>query len=456
MAANSNAAAAAAVLEKTAPEVAVATAVTTSITKPRRYIYNDDDMRHFLASPCKSDLLKLTAAMGNSCAASQSTYFYDPKEPLRGLSPAMACLHGALGAMLNWVDTDFPATEHFSPHHDFRFGNPMFREWHQRLTERSSSIVAAILATSKHQKQQQQQDNDNNYDLELLHEASESGMRAAADSDDTFTVLLERHGLAETDRAVIEEVACYLHDAFGHPIRLDYGTGHETSFQIFLFALCKVHCFGSTPNVPPTVDRLKAVTLSLYHQYLSVTRKLQTDYMLEPAGSHGVWGLDDYHCLPFYFGACQLQQQQQHETTGENYTPASIHDDSVLQQQGETYLYFGCIRFIKSLKKGAPFFESSPMLNDISQMPTWSKVQSGLLKLYEGEVLSKRQVVQHLHFGTIFAANWTPSQPEPHQAPTENFRSKVVVGSTGVMARAPWATADDDDAAPVTKAPWST
>lgn len=64
-------------------------------------------------------------------------------------------------------------------------------------------------------------------------------------------------------------------------------------------------------------------------------------------------------------------------------------------------MYFGCIKFIKSVKKGVPFGESSPILNDISAVPSWEKVTSGLLKMFQAEVLGKQPVIKHLKFGSL-------------------------------------------------------
>merc|ERR1719215_1298072 len=185
-------------------------------------------------------------------------------------------------------------------------------------------------------------------------------MNAAKGTTTSTTTKLCDDDKTRRDEVCLECTA-YFHACFGHPVRLDYGTGHESSFLIMIFSLFKAGCFEPTNPV-----KLRAVTLAVFGKYLKVCRGLQMEYMLEPAGSHGVWGLDDYHALPFYFGACQLTNNPQ------GFEPNSIHDDSTLEQYHNEYMYFGCIRYIKKLKTGAPFYETSPMLNDISGIETWT------------------------------------------------------------------------------------
>jgi hypothetical protein len=68
-------------------------------------------------------------------------------------------------------------------------------------------------------------------------------------------------------------------------------------------------------------------------------------------------------------------------------------------------MYFGCIKFIKDVKKGVPFFESSPMLNDISAVPSWEKVATGMFKMFNAEVIGKLPVIKHLKFGSLLSFN---------------------------------------------------
>ena len=421
---------------------------------PQRYIFNDADMEHFRASPVYADLVKFTQALGQSCSKKHNdndsyeydSYEYDPEHPLRSLSPAMACVHGILTELLTWIEE--PELAPSLGRSSFRFGDPVFQQWHARLVQRSTHMVHAILvqhaATRKEQqdKQQEEEDQDTEQTLRTAHLAGKESTRSSLD----MATITDEH-----DRAAIVEIATYLQAAFGHPQRLDYGTGHETSFHVFLYTLWRVGCWQYDMNTNSfSTRRLKATTISLYTAYLQVTRQLQTRYSLEPAGSHGVWGLDDYHCLPFYFGACQLQSTSSHNNLLELSPPSCIGDSAIVQAHKDQYLYLSCIDYIQQLKRGVPFFESSPMLHDISQtLPSWSKVAAGLLKLYQGEVLQKRPVVQHLTFGKLFQANWTPSGHAPKEPPKETLFRNNDVG----MERAPWATAN---ATSMGRAPWAT
>ena len=116
-------------------------------------------------------------------------------------------------------------------------------------------------------------------------------------------------------------------------------------------------------------------------------------------GSHGVWGLDDYHCLVFLFGAAQLMSIP-------DVSPVDVNNPQMLETMKGSWIYFEGIHFIRKLKSSAPFAESSPMLYDISGLANWEKVFKGLLRLYQGEVLNKLVVVQHLYFGGILKKDW--------------------------------------------------
>lgn len=366
-------------------------------------------MKNFMESSSKIELMNFVKSMGAACAAGSD---FDPEQQLKDLPPSIACLHGSLHEMVSWVDNFPPEDATKSTTTSIRFGNPQFRLWCDRLKERCGAIITTVLRTR-----------DCGYDDISPELAWKRGKDAAS-------------GLLQTvGDSSVDQVSCYLLTSFGDSARLDYGTGHETSFILLLFILTKAKCLGDSPSVKV----MRAVTISIFDQYLKVTRRLQVDYRLEPAGSHGVWGIDDYHCLPFYFGSCQLQGMQESDSDArhELLEPKCIMDDNIIREYGDSFLYFGCIRYIREIKTRAPFFESSPMLYDISQtLPSWDRVARGLIRLYEGEVLHKRVVVQHLKFTKLFPCTWTPSRSE-RIAPTENYpgTNAAVPPPTGAKQR---------------------
>jgi len=188
--------------------------------------------------------------------------------------------------------------------------------------------------------------------------------------------------LSET---AVPEVSVYLQECWGNRARIDYGSGMELNFLCWLFCLEKL-------GVLTTEDH-PALVLRVFWRYLNTMRLLQKTYWLEPAGSHGVWGLDDYHFLPFLWGSGQLVGHL-------HLRPKSIHNAEVIEEFSKHYMYFACIEFINSIKTASLRWHS-PMLDDISGVKTWDKVNSGMIKMYNAEVLGKLPVAQHFLFGSI-------------------------------------------------------
>jgi len=255
-------------------------------------------------------------------------------EELCEISPINQRILDALEILSKWVD-DIPPTQQPT-----RFGNKAYREWFDKMDETSIDMMKNILP-------------------EELQDAS-------------------------------GELAAYWILSFGNRTRIDYGTGHETNFSAWMCCLDQLGLLNH-------VDDYYVIVTRVFNRYLKFLRKLQTVYWLEPAGSHGVWSLDDYQFLPFYWGSSQLIGVNQ-------FTPISVKDHEIVDENCEKYIYFGCIKFITTVKTGL-FEEHSPILDSISNVVHWLKVNQGMMKMYKAEVLGKFPVMQHFLFGTLLPWN---------------------------------------------------
>lgn len=240
----------------------------------------------------------------------------------------------------------------------------------------------------------------------------------------TFPTSAGRSEEAITDMAT--EVAAYVMDSFGNATRLDYGSGHELHFFIVIMICLEEHGDGGgslkdepavlvplevppPPPVPPAEraevrKRRQDYIFYVFHEYMRLVRRLQKCYSLEPAGSHGVWGLDDYHHIPYIFGGAQLinAETQPVKPAADQEAmiilPKHVCDRAKVEMLKDNYLYFSMIAWILENKSG-PFHEHSNMLYNISGVERWSKIYSGMVKMFAAEVLAKFNVSQHLLFG---------------------------------------------------------
>ncbi len=315
--------------------------------KPLKKINEGRDVPIFLTSKAYGDimifLLQLNRAMFPSYVQKSKSdqkkevHTWDLGSPEVVFSEPVLRLRFLLEALSRIIDEVPPDT---GPR---RFGNASFRKWYQIVEEQSTNLLSRYLP-----------DTILEYGLERKPDASPQ-----------------------------DEISSYLLGSFGSAQRLDYGSGHELSFLAFLGCIWKLGGF-STSDVG---KEERGIVLGIIDPYLSLIRRLIKTYTLEPAGSHGVWGLDDHSFIPYIFGSAQygppISPEDQTPTEGSREgapKPADVAKKMAVDRERNTNLYFGAIGFIYDVKKG-PFWEHSPMLYDISGVQAgWGKINKVSLR----------------------------------------------------------------------------
>ncbi|KAJ2376967.1 Serine/threonine-protein phosphatase 2A activator [Coemansia sp. RSA 2607] len=297
---------------------------------PQREIMDPADMTKWQMSSAYIEIISFVEQLSKSVEGRRMTDGHH-------VSQNTSAICSVLDHVESWIAAFPPDTSEAS-----RFGNRSFRKWGSKLEQQAPRLIR-----------------------DMLGEGFKQGVET--------------------------ELVPYLTAAFGNMTRIDYGSGHELSFVMWLLCLCKIGFLAPSDS--------EAIVLTIFARYLQICQQLQRTYKLEPAGSHGVWGLDDYQFLPFYFGSAQF--------IGTQTTPAVSLERKLIEEQGNDYLYLQGIKFIMDVKRG-PFFEHSRQLYDISGVPRWEKVNQGLGKMYKAEVLGKFPVVQHLVFGVLLSISPPP------------------------------------------------
>lgn len=162
----------------------------------------------------------------------------------------------------------------------------------------------------------------------------------------------------------------YLRNSFGNSTRLDYGTGHELNYLCYLYTeYCRKRL---------EIDRV----FNTLVRYFEVVRLFVTKFNLEAAGSHGIWGLDDYQFLPFLFGSSEL-----------------VGTNLKFSELGEDRCYFVAVK----KKLGGTMHTLKGIMNK-----DWPCINRGMIKMYDDHVLRRSVVTQHF----IYSEYLRPEQVE--------------------------------------------
>ena len=332
-------------------EVKSSTSKTTKMSAFKAITTEEHVQQWLSSSTCKNFLTFLQNIIN---ASSNATIQYIHNKPLPSTTTTQT------QAIIKLITTSIDTVKAHPPtKQPQRYGNTAFRGWLTAIESDASSSMSILLSTQ---------------------------------SPTTYEKLSQTH-----QNVLVDELATYWKISFGNSTRIDYGTGHEANFLMWLYCLGQLNVLELNPDQQK--NHLQEIALCIYPAYLHLARVLQRTYMLEPAGSHGVWSLDDYCFLPFLLGASQLSKHK-------HIRPRSILYNETVDGYAQDYLYLSAIQFINTVKKG-PFQEHSHILHELAKhVSTWEEISQGLLRMFQIEVLGKFPVAQHFYFGTLLPPTW--------------------------------------------------
>ncbi|KAF7653058.1 hypothetical protein LDENG_00088010 [Lucifuga dentata] len=153
----------------------------TAFIIPKKEISMVPDMGKWKRSQAYADYMGFILALNEAVKGKKLTCEYRVSETVEKLLDL-------LGILDRWINETPPVDQ------PSRFGNKAYRIWYTKLDQEAEALVSAVLPADK--------------------------LAAAA------------------------EIAVYLKESVGNATRIDYGTGHEAAFAVFLCCLCKVGALG--------------------------------------------------------------------------------------------------------------------------------------------------------------------------------------------------------------------
>ncbi len=86
----------------------------------------------------------------------------------------------------------------------------------------------------------------------------------------------------------------------------------------------------------------------------------------------------------------------------------------------------------RHIRRTSPFYPATHP-TDHTQVKTWDKVNQGMIKMYQAEVLNKLPVIQHFLFGSILPYDGPPppSSESPNPSGTSAADGKTIINAQG-------------------------